>query len=145
MKNFAILMLATLIFSFTSSAKAQIWPGGELTDFPWMTVSGFWLAQDGNYKTYYSLTAISTGEIQILKVEQLDYKTRSIVAEGYGRERDDVVTAVLAGNNVQYQVAISYYADKKKQADNQLIMIGYYQSGKTTKTRTFFLKRIYSY
>lgn len=73
------------------------WPWGSEAPFPWSFVQGVWLAEQGEYKSFFSFRVIKSKQgLRQLEVKQIDPVTCKVVTKGNGLEDlHNVVRAVM--------------------------------------------------
>ena len=60
------------------------WPMSVRRTFPWTMMEGTWLAQNGEFQSYYTFKITRDGQIRHFEVRQIDVMTCQEVANGHG-------------------------------------------------------------
>ncbi len=60
------------------------WPMSIRRTFPWAMMEGTWLAQNGEFQSYYTFKITRDGQIRHFEVRQIDVMTCQEVSSGHG-------------------------------------------------------------
>ncbi|MBX2988264.1 MAG: hypothetical protein KF802_10230 [Bdellovibrionaceae bacterium] len=72
------------------------WPFGSEMPFPWSFVQGVWLAEHGEFRSYFRFRVLKNDDgMRTLSVQQIDPVTCEQIAEGVGIEYGNVVWAQI--------------------------------------------------
>ena len=90
------------------------WPWGSEMPFPWPFVQGFWMAEKGGYRSYFSFRIVKDkNSLRQLEVEQIDPSTCESVARGVGVESNNIVRAQMTAVNGQiYRLSVRSFSEK---------------------------------
>lgn len=79
------------------------WPWGSEAPFPWSFVQGVWLAEQGEYKSFFSFRVIKSKQgLRQLEVKQIDPVTCKTVTKGNGLEDTHNVVRAVMNNSDGY-------------------------------------------
>lgn len=90
------------------------WPWGLEMPFPWPFVQGFWMAEKGGTRTYFSFRVVTDrNNFRQLMVEQINPVTCEIVARGVGIETNNIVRAQMTALTGQvYRLTVRSFSEK---------------------------------
>jgi hypothetical protein len=90
------------------------WPWGLEMPFPWSFVQGVWMAEYGNFKSYFSFRVVrESNGLNQLVAEQIDPRTCTVIARGVGFESGRTVRAQMTGAaGSVYRVSLRAFSEK---------------------------------
>lgn len=90
------------------------WPWGYESPFPWSFVQGVWLAEHGDFKSYFSFRVVSEKDgLQQLEVQQVDPLNCQPLAKGVGFEQSKIVRAQMTSTTGSvYRLALRAFHER---------------------------------
>lgn len=94
------------------------WPWGYEAPFPWTFVQGVWLAEHGEFRSYFQFRVVSEKNgLQQLDVQQVDPQTCEPLARGVGFEQNKIVRAQMTSSTgAVYRVALRSFHERSVNA-----------------------------
>lgn len=90
------------------------WPWGYEAPFPWSFVQGVWLAEHGDFRSFFSFRVVSDKSgLQQLEVSQVDPESCEPLARGVGFEQNKIVRAQMTtADGTPYRVALRAFPEQ---------------------------------
>ena len=90
------------------------WPWGSEMPFPWVFVQGVWMAEKGDFRTFFAFRVVKDkNDIRQLQVQQIDPETCEIKATGVAIEMNNIVRAQMTSSNgTVYRLSLRSFSEK---------------------------------
>lgn len=109
------------------------WPWGAEMPFPWSFVQGTWIAEKGEFRSYYSFRVVKDSEeSRQLEVTQVDPINCTIMAHGVAIETENTVRAQMSNTatGAVYRLSLRSFHEKslptlvgQKPINNQFVVM----------------------
>ncbi|MBX3039867.1 MAG: hypothetical protein KF789_04035 [Bdellovibrionaceae bacterium] len=90
------------------------WPWGSEMPFPWFFVQGVWMAEKGDFRTFFAFRVVKDkNDIRQLQVQQIDPESCELKASGVAIETNNIVRAQMTSSNGSvYRLSLRSFSEK---------------------------------